>query len=193
VLALAWALYLETRARGHDYYKASELETGYETGYSAPESPLVSEVVKELERRGFATHYAKRAESGHAHIASKTEYYLKITPFGLSIIGRARKQAIENKSELFGLVESDIHGILADDKRVDTLRVEINRFKESEGVTKLSNFERALLKSYLDILLALCNSPEPDAPLFWTVLNRISLIAGIGSFVAALVALKVVG
>jgi hypothetical protein len=53
----------------------------------------------------------------------------------------------------------------------------------------LSNFEKSIAQSYINILIEVAQMPEPDVSIFWLALERANSIAGIASLVVSVFAL----
>lgn len=199
VFRMGWALYRESKVNGVNFYSLHDLINQHldnspqtDGGKSQFKRSHVDfwgqqeEVAKRLAGAGIAEHHT-RAVEGDRFLKDQL---LRLTPFGSRLYELAQAQVQEDAEEIEGLVVGDVRATLADEVHARRLADGLRGLPQKIDALRLSNFDKAAARSYVDVLIVVCEMPDPDAKLFWLALNRLSQIAGVASLIVALIALK---
>jgi hypothetical protein len=89
-----------------------------------------------------------------------------------------------------GVSIDDVAGILKDENESAKLADDIEALSPKIEKLGLSNFERATVNGNIQILTIISRMPEPEVKMFWTIMERLNQIAGVGSLIIAIIALR---
>jgi hypothetical protein len=199
LLRLALTLYRESVARGIDFYSIDELvneriskstmKTIFDRLFRSDKTfwSQQEDLAKRLASHNLAEYHSKAANTQDSFLK---DHFVKITPFAKALFDVAHADARGEIGNLEGITIEDIYSATKSENQCGAIASDLRILVDSVSQMEFSNFEQASIRSYLNILIIVCESPEPDRHLFWTILNRLNQFSGIASLVVALIALR---
>lgn len=195
-LRIGLELYQRTTLHGPHFYSLYDLAFSDEKQnqrsifkrlFSSEESfwGRQKEIGRYLENAGLAQ-LQRSQVAGSAH----SDYSVRLTALGKSIFSLAYIQTDHRVREIEGLAIEDLSLLLRDEDRSMVLAKELRELDFASPDLALSNYERTMVLSYNSMLAIVCEMPERDPRLFWTILERLNNFAGVASLVVALIAMK---
>lgn len=198
VARVGLALYRETLLNGLTYYNITDLV------FNHIQKGMKPSVFSRMFRRsadfwGSAEDLAKQlAESGIADRHTRPvegerflyDHLVRLTPFGRSLFDLAYAETLSPDAAVQGLSLEDTLLVLRDETKSLALADELAKLGPEIDALELSNFQRVTVDCYISMLTVVARMPDPDAKLFWTILNRLNAFAGVASLIVAIIALR---
>ncbi len=194
---LGLALYRKTVREGADFYSIYDLVFADEvkerpaslflTGFAAKSDfwGVQQEAARMLDGAGLVQVHRKQMPN-----SAVADYSLRLTKLGKAIYSLAYLQSDTVLESIEGITSADVAAVLADDGEAQLVASEFRDLDDALNGLALSNFQRASVNSYVNMLVSICEMPERDAKLFWVILERLSHFADVASLIVAVIALR---
>ena len=190
---LGLALYRRTAREGSEFYNVYDLIFDENEGLrhavlnsgDAGFWNLQQDAARILDGSGIAQVYRKDVPSSGVQ-----EFLLKITPLGHSLYSLAHIGTDFELDDIDGIEPADVVSVLNDETQSQAIAEDLRKIDKSLNDLCLSNHQRVTINCYVTMLITICEMPERDVKLFWTILERLNQFSGVASLVVALLAMR---